>query len=78
MRRSPFELARMAGDSDYLPPSLQQEQAAWGRRSRFEIGGKGLLVSEVFLRAFSPWPAVLPLHRSQRGKVNAAILRSTQ
>jgi chorismate--pyruvate lyase len=78
MRRSPFELAKMAGDCDYLPPALRQEQAAWGRRSRFEIAGKGLLVSEVFLHAFTPWPAVLPLHRSQRGKVNAAILRSTQ
>ena len=78
MRRSPFELALIGGDSDYLPAALRQEEAAWGRRSRFEISGRGLLVSEVFLRAFTPWPAVLPVHRSQRGKVNAAILRSTQ
>ena len=78
MHRSPFELAPIAGDSDYLPPALRQEPAAWGRRSRFEIAGRGLLVSEVFLQAFTPWPAVLPVHRTQRGKVNAAILRSTQ
>jgi len=78
MQRSPFELALIAGDSDYLPETLQQEEAAWGRRSRFEIAGKALLVSEVFLQAFTPWPAVLPVHRTQRGKVNAAILRSTQ
>ena len=78
MRRSPFELALIDGESDYLPPRLWQEQPAWGRRSRFEIAGRGLLVSEIFLQPFAPWPAVLPVHRTQRGKVNAAILRSTQ
>ena len=47
---------------------------AWGRRSRFTIGDKSLMVSEVFLQDFSPWPDTLPVHRSQRGKVNAEIL----
>ena len=78
MHRCPFELARMAGDSGYLPSALHQDEPAWGRRSRFEIQGKQLMVSEVFLQAFTPWPAVLPVHRSQRGKVSAAIVPPTQ
>jgi chorismate--pyruvate lyase len=78
MRRSPFELALMEGDSSYLPDSLHQSTPAWGRRSRFDIAGKPLLVSEVFLERFSPWPSRLPLHRSQRGKVSAAFRSPTQ
>jgi len=78
MHRSPFELAHMKGHSDYLPHALRQEEPAWGRRSRFDIQGKKLMVSEVFLRAFTPWPAVLPVHRTQRGKVSAAIVPPTQ
>jgi chorismate--pyruvate lyase len=78
MHRSPFELARMAGNSDYLPPGLQQSGPAWGRRSRFQIGGKKLMVSEVFLQAFTPWHAALSLHRTQRGKVSAAFRAPTQ
>ncbi|GAB3283938.1 chorismate--pyruvate lyase family protein [Parahaliea aestuarii] len=78
MQRSPFEVARIDGNSSYLPHSLQQPASAWGRRSCFDIGGRQLLVSEVFLQAFRPWPAELPVHRSQHGKVNAAILRSKQ
>ncbi|MCB1847641.1 MAG: chorismate lyase [Halieaceae bacterium] len=78
MRRSPFELARIPGDSHYLPPSLRQAVPAWGRRSRFLIGGRGLLVSEVFLDGFVPWKPVGSLRRSQRGKVDAAIVRPTQ
>ena len=78
MRRYPFELALMAGDSDYLPAALKQSEPAWGRRSRFEIGGKRLMVSEVFLRAFTPWPEALPAHRTQRGKVSAAFRSPTK
>ncbi len=78
MQRSPFELARIAGDSLYLPDFLHQESSAWGRRSCFDINGRRLLVSEVFLQGFRPWDAVLPVHRSQRGKVSAAILRTKQ
>jgi chorismate lyase len=74
MHRYPFELALMAGDSDYLPHSLQQSGPAWGRRSRFEIEGKKLMVSEVFLQAFTPWHAALSVHRTQRGKVSAAFI----
>jgi len=78
MHRSPFELARMSGNSDYLPPGLQQSGPAWGRRSRFRIGGKKLMVSEVFLQAFTPWRSALSLHRTQRGKVSAAFRAPTQ
>lgn len=78
MQRSPFELARIPGDSHYLPPSLRQNAGAWGRRSRFLIGGRGLLVSEVFLEGFVPWKPVGGPRRSQRGKVDAAIRRPTQ
>lgn len=78
MRRSPFELARIAGDSPYLPDHLQQGGPAWGRRSRFDIQGKSVMVSEVFLRKFTPWHATLPVHRTQRGKVGAAFTAPTQ
>lgn len=78
MRRSPFELARLRGDSDYLPLSLHQQQPAWGRRSRFSIEGRNVMVSEVFLEDFQPWPALLPVHRTQRGVVSAAIMRPKQ
>ncbi len=76
MHRSPFEVAKLAGDCDYLPRVLHQGESAWGRRSRFEIEGKALIVSEVFLQDFRPWPDVIPVHRTQRGVVNAAILHS--
>lgn len=73
MQRSPFELARIAGDSAYMAPWIGQQEDAWARRSCFDIHGKRLLVSEVFLQGFTPWDASLPVHRSQRGKVSAAI-----
>lgn len=78
MHRSPFEVARIDGDADYLPPDLQQDSPAWCRRSRFEIEDRALMVSEVFLQEFQPWPAVLPVHRTQRGKVSAAIVGAKQ
>lgn len=78
MHRSPFELSELAGDSDYLPKALHQNDPAWGRRSRFNIAGKSLLVSEVFLHKFTPWPNMAPVHRTQRGKVSAANYSSKQ
>lgn len=78
MHRRPFELALMPGKSSYLPQSLQQSEPAWGRRSRFDIEGKQLMVSEVFLRAFTPWSEPLSVHRTLRGKVGAAIVSPTQ
>lgn len=78
MRRSPFELSLVAGDSGYLPPELHQAHPAWGRRSCFDIKGKNLMVSEVFLQGFTPWKSILPVHRSQRGRVDAAIAHAKQ
>ncbi|MFK7976036.1 MAG: chorismate lyase [Halioglobus sp.] len=77
MHRSPFELSLIEGTSQYIPDALHQNAPAWGRRSRFDIGGNRLLVSEVFLDKFRPWPAVLPVHRAQRGRVDTAITRTT-
>ena len=78
MRRSPFELALIPGDSPYLPEHLQQPEPAWGRRSRFDLGGKKVMVSEVFLSNFTPWQATLSVHRTQRGKVSAAFRSPTR
>jgi chorismate--pyruvate lyase len=78
MHRSPFELALMPGDSDYLPLPQHQAAGAWGRRCRFEIEGSSLMVSEVFLQAFTPWTTPLPVHRTQRGVVSAAIVPPTK
>lgn len=69
MHRNPFELAQIAGDADYLPTELRQTTPAWGRRSRFIIGGRSLMVSEVFLQGFTPWTSGLPVHRALRGSV---------
>tara|TARA_R110000868_G_scaffold391396_3_gene661470 strand:- start:67075 stop:67623 length:549 start_codon:yes stop_codon:yes gene_type:complete len=54
MQRHAFQLARVPGDSWQLPAQLQQSQPLWGRRSRFELGAKPLMVSELFLQAFTP------------------------
>ena len=78
MQRSPFELSLIPGNSAYLHPELRQALAAWGRRSRFDISGRALMVSEVFLRQFTPWISALPVHRTQRGKVSAAIVPAKQ
>jgi len=75
MRRSPFEIALLDGSSSYLPESLHQEQPAWARRSCFQVAGKPLLVSEVFLEDFPRWQSATPLHRSRRGQVSATITR---
>ncbi|MEM9757703.1 MAG: chorismate lyase [Pseudomonadota bacterium] len=73
MRRSPFELALIPGANPYLPGALRQKSAAWARRSCFVVAGKRLLVSEVFLEGFQGWQAVMPLHRSRRGRIDVTI-----
>ncbi|MFT4823457.1 MAG: chorismate--pyruvate lyase [Cryomorphaceae bacterium] len=78
MRRSPFELASIPGHSDYLPQPLHQSEPAWGRRCRFIIEDKSLMVSEVFLHSFQPWLDIAPVHRAQRGKVSAANVQAKQ
>jgi chorismate lyase len=78
MHRSPFELAKITPRSDYLPADIQGDEPAWGRRSRFVVNNKALMVSEVFLSAFQPWPRMSPVHRTQRGTVSAANAASKQ
>lgn len=75
MRRSPFQIALLNGDSPYLPEALHQCPKAWARRSCFQVAGKPMLVSEVFLEDFPRWKSATPLHRSRRGQVSATIGR---
>lgn len=75
MRRSPFEVALIGARNAYIDPLLGQQQPVWGRRSVFVVANVPLLVSEVFLSAFEPWPRGTTLQRSCRGRVCAAILR---
>lgn len=75
MRRSPFQVALLAGDDPYLPESLHQDTEAWARRSCFQVAAKPMLVSEVFLKDFPRWKSATPLHRSRRGQVSATIGR---
>jgi len=52
LRRAPFELARV--DGRWLPHGLACHALLWGRRSRFELDERALIVSETFLPAFAP------------------------
>lgn len=52
MRRSAFEITRIDGTSQQLPKAMRQATALWGRRCRFELAAKPIMVSEVFLPAF--------------------------
>jgi chorismate lyase len=56
LQRTPFELARV--DSTLLPVSLQTDTALWGRRSRFSVNGRSLIVGEIFLDALVRSPAL--------------------
>jgi chorismate--pyruvate lyase len=52
MRRRPFQLTRINGDSEKIPHDLRQKEKLWGRRSRFELAKKPIMVSEIFLTHF--------------------------
>ncbi|MEE8056986.1 MAG: chorismate lyase [Pseudomonadales bacterium] len=54
MHRHPFQIAAIEGHSKQLPESLRQDLPLWGRRCRFELAGKPIMVSEIFLRNFRP------------------------
>jgi chorismate lyase len=51
LQRTPFELARIDARSQ-LPVPLRSPALLWARRSRFELNGRALIVSETFLPAF--------------------------
>lgn len=52
LQRTPFQLARI--DATTLPPRFAANDLLWGRRSRFELRGRPLIVGEIFLPAFEP------------------------
>jgi len=58
MHRHPFEVSRGSiGSFSQQPKALASASPTallWGRRSRFEIFNKPLIVSEIFLPAFKP------------------------
>jgi len=60
MERGPVEIARLTGGDKLYPTAMRRLQAQtpeiWGRRSVFRLGGKPLLVSEIFLPAIPPCP----------------------
>jgi len=60
MQRSPVQLARITRGSSLFADAVQglthKPQVIWGRRSVFRVGGKPLLVSEIFLPAIESAP----------------------
>jgi chorismate lyase len=53
LKRSPIAVAHISRHHRYVPAELLGDQkSVWGRRSIFDIDGKKLLVSEVFLPGF--------------------------
>lgn len=62
LQRTPFELARV--NATLLPPPLQTlplqtDRALWGRRSRFSVDGRSLIVGEIFLDALVRSPFLI-------------------
>lgn len=53
LERGPMELSRMSPHNSSVPASLQGDEPLWGRRSIFRLEARPLLVSEVFLPAFT-------------------------
>lgn len=53
LQRSVITASRISRQHGYLPINLCRENPLWGRRSVFYLDGKPLLVSEVFLDAFT-------------------------
>lgn len=68
MRRGVVELARITSDqllySNALQYAREGTDAIWGRRSVFRIGGKPLLVSEIFLPGFPALVGTQPLWKA--------------
>lgn len=60
MRRGPMQPGQVKAAGLSLPGGVdQQPSRLWGRRSVFLLDGKPLLVSEIFLPAFSPYNGFL-------------------
>lgn len=54
MERGQYQLCRMPAAMLPAVAQAQSGDALWGRRSRFELAGRGIMVSEIFLPAFQP------------------------
>ncbi len=58
MERDPFAVALLPPGNTLVSAELQQDTPLWGRRSRFVVNQRPLLVCEIFLPAFEPWPMI--------------------
>ena len=60
MKRGPVEIARLTPCDKLYPSAIRhlarRPETIWGRRSLFTLGGKPLLVSEIFLPDIPPCP----------------------
>jgi len=60
MQRGPVEIAQLTPCDKLYPAAIQhlvqRPETIWGRRSLFTLGGKPLLVSEIFLPGIPPCP----------------------
>jgi chorismate--pyruvate lyase len=60
MQRGPVEIAQLTPCDKLYPSAIQhltlRPETIWGRRSLFTLGGKPLLVSEIFLPGIPPCP----------------------
>ncbi len=57
LQRTPFQLTRFDArtlPSRFAAKGLYSNTLLWGRRSRFELRGRPLIVGEIFLPAFTP------------------------
>jgi chorismate--pyruvate lyase len=70
MRRGIVELARITQDQALFAEALRdtnlEPEPIWGRRSVFRIGGRPLLVSEIFLPGFPEQAEGRPLWKAWR------------
>ncbi len=58
MERDPFAVALLPPGNKLVSAGLQRQTPLWGRRSRFVVNKRPLLVCEIFLPAFQPWPMI--------------------
>ncbi len=55
MSRDPYEICQLPAASLPVGISPGSEVMLWGRRSRFLLSQRPIMVSEIFLPAFCPW-----------------------
>ncbi|WP_373078755.1 chorismate lyase [Zhongshania sp.] len=55
MSRDPYEICQLPSADLSLGISPDTDKLLWGRRSRFLLSQRPIMVSEIFLPAFCPW-----------------------